>query len=359
MADQAITALPKKTYSGSSQIASTDYLLGIDSAEGYQMLIQDLGEYIINRATASLAGSTQTLASAISALNSKSNTYIGTATGSNRQEFVQNLVTLINNKFPLANLANGTVLTGSATWSGQGYCGYVVTRNSGGANITVQIGGEIVSALIDTRNLAISAFTDLNSNISRSQIAQNSNLNSYTSGGSQRYYKGIGIGTMTNRPPEETNVNFPFALDVINVDGYDKQILHVYTSNGNIRMYERIQYYEDGNKIYASWFLKPAQTVVTGSNAVATTHTISSAVVLKIGQLVVANIDITATSDIAAWSNFFTIKNTNLVSNVYGHLYTDGHTETVLCSQYGQVQGSRAISNGSHALVTLVGVLSR
>jgi len=71
MADQAITALPKKTYSGSSQIASTDYLLGIDSAEGYQMLIQDLGEYIINRATASLAGSTQTLASAISALNTK------------------------------------------------------------------------------------------------------------------------------------------------------------------------------------------------------------------------------------------------------------------------------------------------
>ena len=70
MADQAITALPKKTYSGSSQIASTDYLLGIDSAEGYQMLIQDLGEYIINRVTASLAGSTQTLASAISALNS-------------------------------------------------------------------------------------------------------------------------------------------------------------------------------------------------------------------------------------------------------------------------------------------------
>lgn len=73
MADQAITALPKKTYSGSSQIASTDYLLGIDSAEGYQMLIQDLGEYIINRATANLAGSTQTLASAISALNSKIN----------------------------------------------------------------------------------------------------------------------------------------------------------------------------------------------------------------------------------------------------------------------------------------------
>lgn len=68
MADQNITALPKKT---SSQLAATDYLLGIDSAEGYQMLIQDLGDYIIQHATSSLAGSSQTLASAISALNSK------------------------------------------------------------------------------------------------------------------------------------------------------------------------------------------------------------------------------------------------------------------------------------------------
>ena len=71
MADQAITALPKKTYSGSSKIEATDYLLGIDSAEGYQMLIQDLGEYIINKVTTSLAGSNQTLVAAISALNSK------------------------------------------------------------------------------------------------------------------------------------------------------------------------------------------------------------------------------------------------------------------------------------------------
>ena len=68
MADQNITALPKKT---SSQLAATDYLLGIDSAEGYQMLIQDLGDYIIQHATSSLAGSNQTLASAITALNSK------------------------------------------------------------------------------------------------------------------------------------------------------------------------------------------------------------------------------------------------------------------------------------------------
>ena len=63
MADQKITELPIKTSSG---IAATDYLLGIDSAEGYQMLIQDLGDYIINHVSATLGGSAQTLAEAIS-----------------------------------------------------------------------------------------------------------------------------------------------------------------------------------------------------------------------------------------------------------------------------------------------------
>ena len=73
MADQNITALPKKT---SSQMAATDYLMGIDSAEGYQMLIQDLGDYIIQHATSSLAGANQTLAAAVNALNSKLGVFV-------------------------------------------------------------------------------------------------------------------------------------------------------------------------------------------------------------------------------------------------------------------------------------------
>ncbi len=79
MADQAITALPKKTNSGTNKIAATDYLLGIDSAEGYQMLIKDLGDYIIQNVQSSLAGSNQTLAAALSALNSKLLSTVGTA----------------------------------------------------------------------------------------------------------------------------------------------------------------------------------------------------------------------------------------------------------------------------------------
>lgn len=66
-ADQPITGLPKKTVTG---ITANDYILGIDSAEGYQMLIQDLGNYIIQNATSSLMGSNQTIAAALTALNS-------------------------------------------------------------------------------------------------------------------------------------------------------------------------------------------------------------------------------------------------------------------------------------------------
>ena len=62
MADQPITSLPVKTSSG---MAATDYLLGIDSAEGYRMLIQDLGDYIIQHATSNISGSNQTIANAI------------------------------------------------------------------------------------------------------------------------------------------------------------------------------------------------------------------------------------------------------------------------------------------------------
>ena len=65
---QEITALPKKV---SSQITVTDCLMGIDSAEGYQMLIKDLGDYIIQKVTSSINGQDQTLVQALSALDSK------------------------------------------------------------------------------------------------------------------------------------------------------------------------------------------------------------------------------------------------------------------------------------------------
>ncbi len=71
MADQNITELPVKT---SNQISSTDKLLGIDLSEGYQTSVDDFGKYTIQNTTSNLAGSNQTVASAINTLNNNVNT---------------------------------------------------------------------------------------------------------------------------------------------------------------------------------------------------------------------------------------------------------------------------------------------
>lgn len=119
--------------------------------------------------TADDSGGLNALNDQITNVNSKFTKYVGTASGSTRQEFVTNLVPLINSNFTISSLANGTVLAGSATWSGNGYCAWTLTRNAGGANILVQIGGIVVSALVNTSNLSIEMFTDLNDNLSPSE----------------------------------------------------------------------------------------------------------------------------------------------------------------------------------------------
>ena len=67
-AEQAITGLPKKTSSG---ISAADYFIGIDAAEGYQVLVKDIGDYISQNAPSLLLGSRQTVANALTELNSK------------------------------------------------------------------------------------------------------------------------------------------------------------------------------------------------------------------------------------------------------------------------------------------------
>ena len=63
MADQKITELPIKTSAG---INLTDYLLGIDSAEGYQMLVSDIAKKIVeDYAGSTLLGTAQSVASAL------------------------------------------------------------------------------------------------------------------------------------------------------------------------------------------------------------------------------------------------------------------------------------------------------
>ena len=141
MADQKITELPIKTSSG---IAATDYLFGIDSSEGYQMLIKDLGDYIIQHVSSSLAGSNQTLAAAISALNSKFVISVNVS-GASAVEFAKNLVSA-------AQLTDSAPKLFSATWSNHGYCIGIIRKVSSGSN------GLFVLSMSDAVSFKVYAF---------------------------------------------------------------------------------------------------------------------------------------------------------------------------------------------------------
>ena len=110
------------------------------------------------------------LQSQIDTLNSKFTTNFS-ATGNSREEFVTNLIPIINDKFNIENLSVGTVIAGSVTWQGHGYVSWMLTRTSGGANIVTQIYGQSVTATVNASTLAISDYTDLNRNtIAKSDI---------------------------------------------------------------------------------------------------------------------------------------------------------------------------------------------
>ncbi len=120
MADQAITGLPVKTKSG---IAATDYMLGIDSAEGYQMLIKDLGDYIIQTVQSNLMGSNQTLAAALSALNSNIQCHTDNVIANDSVSFI------LRDK-DVGRFHYGLIIGGSGT--GSAYVGFVFVSNSSG-----------------------------------------------------------------------------------------------------------------------------------------------------------------------------------------------------------------------------------
>lgn len=116
MADQNITELPVKTSSG---ITSSDYMLGIDSAEGYQMLIRDLGDYIIrNVQVNSIAGSNQTLKSALDTLNSN---WVNIDTSSELNSKLSALPTNRTVNTLLQGAVTAVLTNNMASSSGKGY----------------------------------------------------------------------------------------------------------------------------------------------------------------------------------------------------------------------------------------------
>ena len=61
------TDLPQET---STTLDGTEQLIGFDTAQGKRITVAELAEYILQKKLSSLAGSSQTVAAALSALNS-------------------------------------------------------------------------------------------------------------------------------------------------------------------------------------------------------------------------------------------------------------------------------------------------
>ena len=94
-------------------------------------------------------------------------------------------------------------------------------------------------------------------------VANGGDFDTFTPNATLGYalYRGDQISSMSNKPSAETNT-FPWALEVMNVSGYVKQILHVYTSTGAINTYERIQFYSNGSRPFGAWEKHPTRAEI-------------------------------------------------------------------------------------------------
>ena len=281
MADQAITALPKKTYSGSSKIAATDYLLGIDSAEGYQMLIQDLGEYIINRVTASLAGSNQTLAAAISALNSNSYSLksgTNAASGADFNTYITPGIYFVTSNTHAAGCTNcpsgraGRLIvewtTGASTVLRQTYVEYAESANVPTANVYVRVSDNGASGWRAWQKQPTRTEIDaLNSNLYNANLGtainNNDDLDTYTKPGTYYCNSSSKAATLAHCPVNSSG----FKLLVI-LTGYERanliQIIEVPIGlNDGGSTYRRM-----GNpSSWGTWVKSPTRSEVDSLNS--------------------------------------------------------------------------------------------
>lgn len=63
--------------------------------------------------------------------------------------------------------------------------------------------------------------------------------------------------------------------------------------------------------------IKMPGSVSSGSSAVITTHTIDDARAVRIGKMYIANVTITLTSNVSAWTRIFTLTNINIPVSQY------------------------------------------
>ena len=116
-------------------------------------------------------------------------------------------------------------------------------------NLATTEKGSLVGAANELKNTTNSQSQDiatLNSNISRTRITTNTDMNTLTVPNGLPYrdvhYEGDDVTKLTNRPA--VNTATPFLLDVMRMDAYNIQRLTIYSTRP--RVFERRQYYDSG-----------------------------------------------------------------------------------------------------------------
>lgn len=149
MADQKVTELPIK---GTSGINLADYLFGIDSAEGYQMLISDLAKKIVEEYSgSSVAGSAQTLKVALDGIaNTKGNKAIWVDMGTVSSLPVTKTASGITTDMVVSDAVLGTPAAQTGNWT-------VNTDTAGRITVSGSISGSTTLKLLMVPQNSVSA----------------------------------------------------------------------------------------------------------------------------------------------------------------------------------------------------------
>lgn len=92
--------------------------------------------------------------------------------------------------------------------------------------------------------------------------------------------------------------------------------------------------------------------ILTGSNVITTSHTISNAYASKVGNIVVANATLVTTSSVSAWSTMAVLF-TTLRTNAYGYAIVDNAFVPIFITAGGNIQPVSNIASGKTVILTI------
>lgn len=109
--------------------------------------------------------------------------------------------------------------------------------------------------------------------------------------------------------------------------------------------------------------IKNPAPVVTGSDVLTTTHTITSASAVRVGRLYVVNLTVALTSNVSAWGKILTLKNIHMPDSQYAFGYAGASGADLFYiggSDYsGDLSCTRSLSSGTTIKVSATLILDQ